>query len=217
MLRQPNMSNKALKERAFRKKENERKRFDKPLRQFLQLKYQNVLQEYTELYELMNTNHPKKRNLLNTKTFRDWVKSLQEQPPTDILTASIRETLGEQYVNQSEMPNDEIEAPNDEYESCEAVSDDQNESVNNENDEVKNDEVQNEPDPQIDIAGIDIAAIDRQVDQIMNELLQEEDLRAALEGENNDDDEGIEISVWDELALDIEPFDYTLEVEGVDW
>ena len=29
-------------------------------------------------------------------------------------------------------------------------------------------------------------------------------------------DEGIEISVWDEIALDIDPLDYELEVE-VDW
>ena len=35
--------------------------------------------------------------------------------------------------------------------------------------------------------------------------------------DDDDDDEGIEISVWDELALDIEPFDYELEVEGADW
>ena len=45
--------------------------------------------------------------------------------------------------------------------------------------------------------------------------MQEEELRDVLEREN-DDDEGIEISVWDEIALDIEEFDYELEVDN-DW
>ena len=67
---------------------------------------------------------------------------------------------------------------------------------------------------------LDIAALDRQIDRIVDELLQEEELRAVMEmggDDADDDDEGIEISVWDELALDIESFDYELEVEGADW
>ena len=67
-----NLSKKAIKERNFRKRENERKRFEKPLRVFLQHKYKTIYEEYQKLYDLMVTNHPNKRNLVNTKTFKDW-------------------------------------------------------------------------------------------------------------------------------------------------
>ena len=53
--------------------------------------------------------------------------------------------------------------------------------------------------------------VERQIDDIVNELMLDEELRDALNGEN--EDEGIGINVFDEIEFDIEPFDYELEVE----
>ena len=52
------MSNKAVKERRFRQREKQRKRFESPMRKFIEVKYPNIFQEYTELYNTLNRNHP---------------------------------------------------------------------------------------------------------------------------------------------------------------
>ena len=49
------------------------------------------------------------------------------------------------------------------------------------------------------------------LDQLVNELNREDELRDLMNIEDPNDDEGIELNVFDEL--DVEPFDYHLEVE----
>ena len=104
MSRQVSQTSKAIKERRFRKREKERKRFEGPLRKFIEHKYNSIFQEYTELYNLMVINHPNTRNLTKTTTFRNWLNTLH-QVPSDILTTVIRETFGEHYSEQDEASN----------------------------------------------------------------------------------------------------------------
>ena len=61
--------------------------------------------------------------------------------------------------------------------------------------------------------------IEAQVDDIINELLENHELRDFLEQADIDvlQDEGIELNVHDEIEMDIEPFDYNLEVEPFDF
>ena len=54
----------------------------------------------------------------------------------------------------------------------------------------------------------------QQVDALVNEMILDDDLRALLNTEP-EDDEGIELNIYDEI--DIEPFDYRLEVETLNW
>ena len=105
-----NVSKKALKERNFRKREKDRKRFEKPLRVFLEYKYKTIYEEYEQLFNLMVTNHPNKRNLVSTKTFKNW---LQVNPKaSDILSVAVAETLGE-IDEQPGVANEQL-AMNDE-------------------------------------------------------------------------------------------------------
>ena len=246
-----NVSKKALKERNFRKREKDRKRFEKPLRVFLEYKYKTIYEEYEQLFNLMVTNHPNKRNLVSTKTFKNW---LQANPKaSDILSVAVAETLGEideqpGVANEQLAMNDEAneqpgianEQPGVANEQL-AMNDEANEQLDVANEQLAMSgeangganpktsdilsvvvETLGEIDEQPAVANeqLDIAALDRQIDRIVDELLQEEELRAVMEmggDDADDDDEGIEISVWDELALDIESFDYELEVEGADW
>ena len=105
-----NVSKKALKERNFRKREKDRKRFEKPLRVFLEYKYKTIYEEYEQLFNLMVTNHPNKRNLVSTKTFKNW---LQVNPKaSDILSVAVVETLGE-IDEQPGVANEQL-AMNDE-------------------------------------------------------------------------------------------------------
>ena len=230
-----NLSKKAIKERNFRKRENERKRFEKPLRVFLQHKYKTIYEEYQQLHGLMVTNHPNKRNLVNTKTFKDWKRANEGNPKAlDILSVAVTETSGEYVTGEqpdvASLENEQSvasEQPNvASLESEQSVASEQRDVASLENEQSVASEQPNVASlesKQPDVASLggeganDIVDIERQIDQIVNELIQEEELRGVLEMENDDDDEGIEISVWDELAMDIEPFDYELEVEGVDW
>ena len=207
-----NLSKKAIKERKYRKRENDRKHFEKPLRAFIEHKYQTIFEEYQQLYDLMVTNHPHKRNLTNTKTFKEWIRTNEGNPKTsDILSVAITETLGECVTGeQSDVASLESEQSVASLESEQSVA-----SLESEQSVASLESEQFVA--SLESGGVpanDIADIERQIDQIVNELMLEGEVRDALESEN--EDEGIGINVLDEIAFDIEPFDYELEVDD-DW
>ena len=162
----------------------------------------------------MITNHPDKRNLINTKTFKEWMQA-NDANPKDILSVAVSETLGE-YV-PSEQPDVASEQPDvGESEQPDVVASEQPDVAESEQPDLESEQsVQGLGSYVASFESVGANDIDRQIDQIIDELMQEEELRDVLEREN-DDDEGIEISVWDEIALDIEEFDYELEVDN-DW
>ena len=60
--------------------------------------------------------------------------------------------------------------------------------------------------------------VEDQVDQIMNELRQDQDLRDILDqAETQPEDEGIDINPLDDIEYDIEPLDFNIEVENYLW
>ena len=211
MSRQLNPTNKALKERRFRQREKERKRFEGPMRKFLEYKYPNVFQEYTELYNVMERNHPDVRNLTKTRTFKNWVNTQNEVSPTDILSTVIRETLGQDYHEEDEAASVQIEQVevklNDEANG--EASDQENDQANDEVNSEANDEANGEASDQID------GEFQDEVEDIIQHLMQDEAIRNILGTEP--EDEGIEITPDDDIVFDIEPFDFDLEVEQYDW
>ena len=221
MSRQLSQTSKAVRERRSRERDKERKRFEGTLRKFIEHKYGNIFEEYTELYNLMVSIHLNTRNLTKTTTFRDWMKSVHEASSSDILTTAIRETLGEDvnYIEGDEAANDQVVAENEADEAANVQVDVENEAdeaanvevdVENEADEAANVEVdvENEADEAAN-AQVDVQ---NQADDIINELIEDEAIRDILNAET--EDEGIEISLFDDIAFDIEPFDFDLEVEG---
>ena len=209
MSRQANPSAKAIKERNFRKREKTRKHFEGPLRRFIEYKYRNIFEEYVQLYNIMVANHPGKRNLVKTKTFRDWMMANKESPPaTDILSTDIRETFGQNYIEGDEAVNpqgEDDEAVNPQGDGDEAVNPqgDGDEAVNPQSEDDEG------VDPNV------LAYIEGQVDAVMNEIIQDEEWRNLLNSEI--EDEGIEITPDDDIIFDIEPFDFELEVEQYQW
>ena len=248
MQRQANMSIKAVKERRFRQREKQRKRFESPMRKFIEVKYPNIFQEYTQLYDTLNRNHPDIRNLTKTSTFRRWLDSVNEVPTLDILSTVIRETLDQDEAPKVRDEGDEIAS----HESGDQVyeADDEAASQADEVDEAANQTVEvasqdeaNEAASQADevdeaanqvdeVASQDKANeaaniligmnnivnvlmnVEDQVDDIINELMQDQGMRDILA---EPEDEGIEINPLDDIAYDIEPFDFNLEVENYDW
>ena len=69
---------KAIREAKRRKEEHKAKRFNDPLRIFLERRYPKVLSEFTELYEYVDFLNPTKKNLCRTATFKEW---MSENPP----------------------------------------------------------------------------------------------------------------------------------------
>ena len=216
MSRQVNPSTKAIKERKFREREKARKHFEGPLRHFIEYKYRNIFEEYAQLYDLMVANHPGKRNLVKTKTFRDWMRTNKASPsPTDILSTVMRETFGQNYIEGNEAVNPESEgdeAVNPGSEGDEAVN------PESEGDEAVNPESEGDEAVNPESEGVDpnvLVNVEGQVDAIMNEIIQDEEWRNLLNAEI--EDEGIEITPDDDIVFDIDPFDFALEVELYEW
>ena len=116
------MSNKAAKERRFRQKEQQRKHFDMPMRKFLEQKYPKIYREYQELYNTLNRNHPYTRDLTKTFTFKTWLRSINQQSVSDILTTVIKETLDQEETLKSSAEKDEIDSDQTHDQSYEAAS-----------------------------------------------------------------------------------------------
>ena len=91
--RHANPSQKARQSRIYRRNQKEQKRFEAPLREFIEIKYKDIFEEYTELYNQMVAENPKKINLKKSKTFKRWKTTNQHSNPNDILSRAMRETL----------------------------------------------------------------------------------------------------------------------------
>ena len=127
-----------------------------------------------------------------------------DQVASDLLTAVIRETFGQDFSQEPDKVEDVI------------VSEAPDVIVSEAPDVI----VSEAPDAIVSEAPVDevqaiIELLDAQVDAIINQLMEDEQLGDLVEDKN--EDEGIELNIYNELNDDIEPFDYTLEVEGIDW
>ena len=212
--RQDNPSEKARKSRQYRKNQRQQRRFECPLRQFVEIKYKNIYDEYVELYKRMDAKNPGKIDLRKSKIFKEWKKA-NEQSISDILSLAIRETIkGNGSESEHEPEQDLTEHSDSEHESehsePEQADCSEPEQVESEHDngDTNNDGVI------IDVIDEGLLAA-RQVDELVNQMELDDQLRQLLDSEP--DDEGIDLNIFDELAMDIEPFDYHLEVELGDW
>ena len=186
----------------------------------------------------MDAENPCKIDLRKSEIFKE-CKQLNEQTNSDILTLAIRETI-EGNDNQVEhVQTDRSEAENSDSENEQTdqgdVEHDQTdrseaENSDSENEQTDQGDVEHDQTDQNEannnrceaVVTENIWDLDegllaaRQVDQIVNQMALDDELRALLESEP-EDDEGIELNIHDELEIDIEPFDYRLEVELGDW
>ena len=220
---------KAVKERRFRQKEQERKHFEGPMRAFIQEKYPLIYDEYVAFYQALCQDHLETRDL--TKT---WVSSLKHQQPSNILATALRQALGQEEV----PPSDGQQSDN---ESTDQQSDDEStgqQSTNNENvasnppgqdiqyvtitdreRELETGEAANVVLSINELANL-MENVESQVDGIMEELARDEALANILNRPVDEPvDEGIQLDPLDDidLDLDVEPFDFNLEVESYDW
>ena len=132
----------------------------KPLRVFLEHKYKTIYEEYEQLFNLMVTNHPNKRNLVSTKTFKNW---LQANPKaSDILSVAVAETLGEideqhgvanEQLAMNDEANEQLDVANEQL----AMNDEANEQLDVANEQLAMNDEANE---QLDVANEQLAMSD---------------------------------------------------------
>ena len=242
------MLSKATKERQYRQRELQRKRFDIPLRKFLEIKYPKVYGEYHELYEMLNRYNPYMRNLTKSHTFKIWKEGLNQQSAPDILTSVIKETFqqdeaeedgtdteqntetggqdetstdqnAEQTYETDSQTTDQDETATVQNTEQTYEADGQDETTTNNHGEllfkVKDETIEAAPvlvsvDELVDI----MSNVEERVDDIVNQLMEEQTVRDILA---EPEDEGIELNALDDIDIDLEPFDFNLEVENYNW
>ena len=205
-------SGRAISEREKRAAKSNERQFNNPLRVFIEHKYPAIFSEYTELYYLMKQNHPKRKNLLKTPTFKEWKgqNSTHVIPAVipqseDILARAVRET-----INSEELPVQQ------EQQQIDDILDEMpvRETINSEELPAQQ-EQQGPQDIRLPGEGQQQGPQDirQQIDDILDEMALDEDLADLLQEPNPVEDEGIGLNLLDKIYYDIEPFDFELEVE----
>lgn len=195
---------KSRRERELANDKRMARRFDHPLCLFIQTKYTAIYDEYTNLYKKMNSESPHRKDLLKTKCFKEWmVENSTHKPQTDMVQLYIPQVLLEPCVHPSVQ--EDILSQTKQGVFAEESGTFQPESIRHEI-------VQSEASPE------DNVKVEESIEDILHELMMPS-LRDYLDGVNlnPNDDEGIGLNHFDEITMDIEPFDYELEVEPFDF
>ena len=203
---------KTVREREVRRRKSTSRQFDEPLRIFIETKYKDIFQEYNDLYTRMLEDCSAKKDLTKTKTFKEWLKVNGEtvQMPRGggerRLTVS---TAADSLQNNERVQDDEAEQM-----SCEQVaeSDDESDGELEQRSAVLGQALRDILDQEVvDMTSSDFHLNVEMVAEILDELQEDRDLRDVLEGAN--EDEGVVLNYFDDVEMDIQPFNHTLEVE----
>ena len=212
-------SRRAIEARQWRATKREKRRFNIVLSDFTKTKFGNVYSEAKEFFESLNEKYPNKHDLTKTKEYKLWKNNIVNddtdgsEKETEDKSDSEREpeVAGEQSVNEKQ--------PGTPGDKSASEADDEADETDNALD-ILQIAVQDLP------VSPEINDLDARIEQIIQELQQDNNLRDFLNDERNgelvhpryeDDDEGIGLNVEVELEAVFEPFDYELEVEGADW
>ena len=196
-------SRKAVRERGLRNRRASERMFNIPLQKFIEHKYPSIHNEYIELFNVMRTAHPNRRKLETSTTFREWmianpaVETRGEQSPTASALVIPRLSGGD-IINHAlqEALHEETPAQNNNQNSCQDNANLQPPAgqIPNENSDPFND-----------------------LEDILEEMMGNDDVRNMLMDPDPAQDEGIELTELDDIVFDIEPFDFNLEVEPYDF
>ena len=152
---------KAVKLRNERSNIRSERMFNAPLRAFLEHKYPDIYCEYVSLYNEMRNQHPGRKKLITSETFRKWKTNNPKpsavvipQPREDILTLAMRETFTETQNDQEIDENMQLA-------------------------QIDSEAVQNIPDQAQE--DIEYKQLSAEIDGIINELMVNEAVREVLE------------------------------------
>ena len=222
-------SKRAVAAREWRVHKREKRRFNTLLSGFISVKYDSIYSEYSDFFNSLNQTHPEARDLTKTKTYKKWKKEQESSALPGESVETVPHDRPETFDSLPVQP-DVLPAVN------EILQDLPNEDFTH--DRSEHPEPFNSLPAQPDVLSavvdeilpandaVNINEVDDIIDEIINDLQQDDVIRDLLNAENNgelvrphyeDEDEGIGLNTETELEYVLEPFDYELEVEGVDF
>ena len=199
--------------REWRKNSYEEKRFNKPLREFLELKYRDIFNEYNWFYKSLDEQYPTSKDLTKTAVYKNWKRrqlncQTSDDEPTETELAETEPAETEPAETEPAETEPAETEPAEPESNILSIVLEETFPPNNNN---------------VDINNMDFNQIDNIIEQVINELEGEEAVRELLNNNElvhphyQDQDEGIVLDVESELEAILEPFDYELEVEGIDY
>ena len=207
---------KARAARRWRKQTSQRKRFEGTLKEFLKVKYSSIYDEYIGFYDNLNVRYPDVRELCKTPGFKKWARAIQREAQSSESASQGNQSESSPEV-QPDLPTiscqDQVMSNQPDQQVSGVLSDVLSEALAGvipAQEEVRFDDVEeiiNQLEQDLSVQAI----LDPFVDAILNERNEFDNIIQPDNDLNPDDDEGIELNLADEI--DIEPFDYELEVD----
>ena len=219
---------KAIQSRELRNRRGNERLFNIPLQKFIEHKYPAIHNEYVELYNIMRTLHPNRRKLETSSTFREWkvanppvetqgqhtVTSLPlvipQCPCGDLINQALQGAFTEETPTQNNEQNPSLDTNMLLQEAIGEETRRQN-NVQKPIQDIEHLPPPAEQDPNENNGNFN------EVDDIVNEMMANEDIRNTLDQPDPNADEGIELNILDEIEFDIEPFDFDVEVDLYDY
>ena len=200
-------SEKCQRERELRKLRAKERRFNDPLKLFMERKYPEIYAEYGELYANMEAENPKRKNLATSPIFKRWLVANSAKKPVQTTQFSAGPQLLIPQVLLQPLP-----LPIQGKTAVDIISTALQETFDSDQPGPVAEHLLSQPEAEANNNFND-------VDQIIDELMRDRDLADFLEQNvlNFDDDEGIGFDHFAEIENDIEPFDYNLEVQPFDF
>ena len=208
---------KITRERELRRQKSTSRQFNEPLRIFVETKCNDIFQEYNELYNRMLEDESAKKDLTKTTVFKEWLNAnggtvqlskgsrKKKLPISSATPESPHVVTGDQTSALSSQDHGRVQDEASEQ-------DDESEQASTVLTQALRDILDQEV---VDMSSADFNLNVEMVAEIFDELQEDRDLRDVLEGAN--EDEGIGLNYFDEVEMDSQPFNYTLEVETNDF
>ena len=193
----------------------EERRFTKPLKLFIQLKYPLQYDDFVKFFNLMESTYQGKKDLTKTEMFRKFINNYTSQETVDHTLSIIdrypvlsKEILKEDPIS---YPNTSSSKEDPKTSLIDSIS---YPNTSSSKEDPKTSLVVIEPSKEISPNTSAEPFLQDQTRNIINELVDElfgqGGLDQYIEYVENED-EGIDVNILDELKLDLEPFDFELE------
>ena len=204
--------------RQWRENTYKSKRFNKLLKEYIELKYISLYNEYCAFFNSIDEQHPTAKDLTKTRTYRKWKEELlkhQESEPEDQQERNTLPTEADEPFTVSSEPEAGQSSIPIQLDCSEARIPPQQDILTPLVEDILS------PDNQINA---NINQADNLIQEIIDDLERDDAVRDLINEMGNEElvhplyeehDEGIGLNLEDEL--DIEPFDFIEEVEGFDF
>ena len=193
------------------------------MREYFQLKHRDEYNEYCHFFKSLQQKHPNAKDLTKTSTYKSWKRRQLNCESSDEETEPTAEQIetepaAEQIETEPAAEQIETEPVAEQIETEPAAEQIETEPVAEQIESESTDPLtaamQETLPPYIENISID--QIDNIIQEVIHEL-QQDDVAQVIFNDAQDNDEGIDLDIETELEGIVEPFDYELEVEGIDY